>query len=607
MIQLTINNQTINANEGDTILDVAKANHIMIPTLCHLEELHAIGSCRICSVEVEGAKSLMAACITPVTPGMVVRTNTPKVRKARKVLYELMLSDHPADCLHCGRNQNCEFQDLGEVLQVSSSRFEGRRSKDFIDLTSPSIVRDTNKCILCRRCVTMCNEIQGVGALNAQNRGFATEIGPGESLRLGTAVCSYCGQCTTVCPVNALHEADATADVWKALDIPGKVVIVQTAPAVRAALGEEFGMPAGTLVTGKMVSALRQIGFQYVFDTDFAADLTILEEGYELLARVAALFKSKGAITDKQVAALKLPKHLPEPVFPMITSCSPGWIKYIEHFYGELLPHLSTCKSPHMMLGALVKSYFAAKTGINPQDMFVVSVMPCTAKKFEITRPEMQNDGLPNVDAVLTTRELASMIRESGIDFVNLPDEDYDSPLGFSTGASVIFGSSGGVMEAALRTVYEVITGRELPFDGLHVTPIVGLERIKTAAIKLTEVKPEWSFLEGLEVKIAVTNGLAGASQLMDEIAAGRSEYLFIEVMGCPGGCLSGGGQPRPTNKAVREARMAAIYREDEGKTLRKSHENPDLILLYKDFLGQPNGHKSHDYLHTHYTRRQRI
>jgi NADP-reducing hydrogenase subunit HndD len=607
MIQLTINNKVVSANEKDTILDAATANHILIPTLCYLKELHAVGSCRICSVEVEGAKSLMAACVTPVTPGMVVQTNTPKVRKARRILYELMLSDHPADCLHCDRNQNCEFQDLGEILQVKVSRFEGHRSKDFVDDTSPSIVRDTNKCILCRRCVTMCNEVQGVGALNAQHRGFATEIGPGENLRLGTAVCTYCGQCTTVCPVNALHEADATAAVWKALDTSGKIVIVQTAPAVRAALGEEFDLPAGTLVTGKMVSALRQIGFKYVFDTDFAADLTILEEGYELLSRIVAQFKAKGAITDKQVAALKLPKNLPEPVFPMITSCSPGWIKYIEHFYSELLPHLSTCKSPHMMLGALIKSYFAAKTGINPADMFVVSVMPCTAKKFEITRPEMQNDGLPNVDAVLTTRELAKMIRESGIDFKSLPDEDYDSPMGVSTGASIIFGTSGGVMEAALRTVYELVTGRPLPFDQLHVTPIVGLERIKTAAVKLADVKPEWSFLEGIEVKIAVTNGLAGAAQLMDEIATGKSEYLFIEVMGCPGGCLSGGGQPRPTNKAVREKRMEAIYREDEGKPLRKSHENPDVSLLYQDFLGQPNGHKSHEYLHTHYTKRQRI
>ncbi len=564
------------------------------------------GACRICSVEVEGAKSLMAACVTPVVQGMVVRTNTPRVRKARKVLYELMLSDHPADCLHCDRNQNCEFQKIGEILQVKTSRFEGKRSKDFVDDTSPSVVRDTNKCILCRRCVTMCNEIQGVGALNAQNRGFSTEIGPGENSRLGTAVCSYCGQCTTVCPVNALHEADSTPAVWKALATPGKVVVVQTAPAVRAALGEEFGLLPGTLVTGKMVSALRQIGFQYVFDTNFTADLTILEEGYELLSRLVSLFYSKGIISEKQLSALNLP-DMPKPVLPMVTSCSPGWIKYVEHFYGSLLAHLSTCKSPHMMLGALVKSWFAEKSGIRPEDLFVVSIMPCTAKKFEITRPEMQNNGVPNVDAVLTTRELARIIREAGIDFNSLPDGRFDSPLGLSTGAADIFGTTGGVMEAALRTVYEVITGRPLPFEKLHVTPIVGLERIKTAAITLSDVKPEWSFLEGVVVKIAVTNGLAGAAQLMNEIKDGKSEYHFIEVMGCPGGCISGGGQPRPTDQDIRQKRLEAIYREDEGKTIRKSHENPDILALYEEFLEKPCGHRSHELLHTHYTERNRI
>ena len=607
MVQLTINDQVVQANEGETILDAATAHHILIPTLCYFKELHPIGSCRICSVEVEGAKSLMAACITPVTPGMIVRTNTPRVRKARKVLYELMLSDHPANCLHCDRNQNCEFQRVGEILQVKTSRFDGCRSRDYVDDSSPSVVRDTGKCILCRRCVTMCNEVQGVGALNAQNRGFRTEIGPGGDALLGTAVCSFCGQCTTVCPVDALHETDATAAVWRALADPGKVAVVQTAPAVRAALGEEFGLPAGTLVTGKMASALRQLGFKQVFDTNFTADLTILEEGFELLARIVALFKAKGLVSEEQIAALLLPEHLPEPVLPMITSCSPGWIKYVEHFYGELLPHLSTCKSPHMMLGALVKSWFAAKANIKPSDLFVVSVMPCTAKKFEITRPEMVNNGVRNVDAVLTTRELARMIKEAGIDFCSLPDGQFDSPMGLSTGAADIFGTTGGVMEAALRTVYEVVTGRPLPFEKLHVSPIVGLERIKTATILLTGLKPEWSFLEGVPVKIAVTNGLAGAAQLMEEIAAGTSEYLFIEVMGCPGGCISGGGQPRLTTQDVRQQRLKAIYQEDEGKPLRKSHENPDIQTLYADFLGQPCGHRSHELLHTTYTKRSRI
>ena len=604
MIQLTINNEPIKVAEGTTILEAATKNNILIPTLCYLKDIHKIGSCRICVVEVEGAKSLMASCVTPVSEGMVVHTNTSRVRSARKMLFELIMSDHPKDCLKCNRNQNCELQQLGEIIQVKTSRFEGVRSKDFTDDTSPSIVRDTKKCILCRRCVTMCNEIQGVGALNAQNRGFATEISSGGNSRLGTAVCALCGQCTTVCPVDALHEADSTADVWKALSDSKKVVIVQTAPAVRAALGEEFGMEAGTLVTGKMVTALREMGFNYVFDTNFTADLTIMEEGYEFLSRIVALFRSKGAINDEQLANLNLPEHLPEPILPIITSCSPGWIKFAEHFYSDQLEHLSTCKSPHMMLGALAKSWFAEKSGIPAKDIFVVSVMPCTAKKFEITRPEMINDDMQNVDAVLTTRELARMIKESGISFLELSDSKFDSPMGLSTGAADIFGTTGGVMEAALRTVYELVTGRQLPFDGLHVTPIVGFERIKTAAITFTDVKKEWFFLEGITAKIAVTSGLMGASQLLDEIKNGTSEYLFIEVMGCPGGCISGGGQPRPTNAEIRQKRLKAIYREDESKVMRKSHENPDVISLYEDFLGCPCGHKSHELLHTTYTKR---
>ena len=396
-----------------------------------------------------------------VREGMEVFTNTEKVKKARKLLYELMLSDHPRDCLNCVRNQNCEFQKLGELMQIDEYRFEGEKSKTFVDDKSPSIVRDTSKCILCRRCITVCNQIQGVGVLNVQKRGFKSVIGPADELPLNSVNCTNCGQCTTVCPVGALKEKDSTEAVWKALFDNTKRVVVQTAPAVRAALGEEFGYQPGTLVTGKMVAALKDIGFDDVFDTNFTADLTIIEEGSELLKRLTvALTGGKSAL-------------------PMITSCSPGWIKYVEHTYPDELDHLSSCKSPHMMLGALVKSYYADKIGVDPKNIFVVSVMPCTAKKYEITRPEMKNGGYSNVDAVLTTRELARMIKDAGIDFNSLEDAQFDNPLGFSTGAADIFGTTGGVMEAALRTVYEIVTGRELPFDKLHVTPIAGLEQVK--------------------------------------------------------------------------------------------------------------------------------
>jgi len=586
MVNLTINNKNITVAEGTTILGAAKQHNILIPHLCYLEGVHQIGSCRICVVEVEGMKNLQASCMVQVREGMVVHTNTAKVKKARKMLYELMLSDHPQECLSCARNQNCEFQKLGEIIQINDFRFEGERSKQAIDDSSPSIVRDASKCILCRRCVTVCNQIQGVGILNAQNRGFKTVIGPGEDLPLNSVNCTFCGQCTTVCPVGALQEKDATQAIWKAIFDKNKRVIVQTAPAIRAALGEEFGYPAGTLVTGKMVSALREMGFDDVFDTNFTADLTILEEGNELLKRLTAALNGQKA------------------VLPMITSCSPGWIKYVEHAFPEEVDHLSTCKSPHMMLGALAKSFYAEKIGVDPKDIFVVSVMPCTAKKFEITRPEMMNNGYPNVDAVLTTRELAKMIKDAGIDFEQLEDGQFDNPLGLSTGAADIFGVTGGVMEAALRTVYEVVTGRELPFAKLHVQPIVGLNQIKTADITIENPLPAYKFLDGVTVKIAVTSGLKGAKKLMEQIAKGESPYHFIEVMGCPGGCISGGGQPRPTNDDVRKKRLEAIYQEDEGKKLRKSHENPYIIKLYEEYLKEPLGHKSHELLHTHYTKR---
>lgn len=588
MVNLTINGKAVTAEEGMTILEAAKRNNIHIPHFCYLEDVHQIGSCRICVVEVEGAKTLQASCMIPVREGMVVHTNTEKVRKARKMVYELMLSDHPRDCLSCSRNQNCEFQKLGELMQIDAFRFEGEKSKAFTDTSSPSIVRDTSKCILCRRCVTVCNQIQGVGVLNAQKRGFKTVIGPADELPLNTVNCAYCGQCTVVCPVGALKEKDAIEKVWAALHDKTKRVVIQTAPAIRAALGEEFGYKPGTLVTGKMVTALKEIGFHDVFDTNFTADLTIMEEGTEFLDRLTK------ALTGG------------EAVLPMITSCSPGWIKYIEHEFPTELDHLSTCKSPHMMLGALAKSFYAKKIGVDPKDMFVVSVMPCTAKKFEITRPEMMNGGYPNVDAVLTTRELARMIKDAGVVFEELEDGKFDSPLGLSTGAADIFGVTGGVMEAALRTVYEIVTGRELPFEKLHVKPIVGLEQVKTAEITIKEPLPAYKFLDNVTVKIAVTSGLSGAKKLMKQVKEGTSPYHFIEVMGCPGGCISGGGQPRPTNAYIRKKRMEAIYKEDESKELRKSHDNPAVKKLYEEFLGHPLGHQSHELLHTHYTPRGR-
>lgn len=585
MINLTINGKQVSVQEGSTILEAAKQNNIYIPNLCYLEGVHKFGSCRLCVVEVEGARNLQASCMVPAREGMVVKTNTEKVRKARKVLYELILSDHPKDCLSCERNQSCELQELGNLLGVTEARFEGERSAGFEDF-SPSITRDMSKCILCRRCITVCNEIQNVGVLNAQNRGFKTVIGPAMDLPLNTVNCAYCGQCTVVCPVGALKETDAIQNVWKALNDKKKRTVVQVAPAIRAAIGEEFGLEPGTLVTGKLAAALRELGFDDVFDTNFTADLTIIEEGTELLTRV------KNALTGG------------EATLPMITSCSPGWIKYVEHAFPQELDHLSTCKSPHTMLGALAKSYYADKIKVDPKDMYVVSIMPCTAKKFEIVRPEMQNNGVPNVDAVLTTRELARMIKEAGIDFVNLEDSQFDNPLGLSSGAADIFGVTGGVMEAALRTVYELVTGRELPFDKLHVTPIVGLEQIKTADIVIENPVEAYKFLDGFTVKVAVTSGLKGAKILLDQIAKGESPYHFIEVMGCPGGCISGGGQPRPTTPEIRQKRLQAIYKEDEGKQLRKSHENEYVNKLYEEFLKKPNGHKSHELLHTHYTKR---
>lgn len=571
-VTMTIDNQKVEIEQGATVLEAAKKAGINIPTLCYLKEINEIGACRICLVEVKGARTLVASCVAPVAEGMVVTTNSKAVLEARKLNLELILSNHPMECLTCIRNQNCELQQLAEAFGIREVRFEGAVTEYPIDDSSPSLVREPKKCVLCRRCVAVCEKVQGVKAIAPQERGFDTVVAPAFHDKLADVACVLCGQCSLVCPTAAIHEQDDTQKVWDALADPVKHVVVQTAPAVRVSIGEMFGMEPGSVMTGQLVAALRRLGFDKVFDTDFTADLTIMEEGSELLERV----KNGGTL-------------------PLITSCSPGWIKFIEHYYPALLPHLSTCKSPQQMFGALAKTYYAQKEGLDPANIFVVSIMPCTAKKYEAQRPEMTGSGFQDVDVVLTTRELGRMFKQAAIDFSTLPDEKYDEPLGISTGAAVIFGATGGVMEAALRTAYELITGSTLM--ALDFIEVRGLEGVKESSVDVG----------GMEVKVAVAHGLGNARKLMDAIKAGEANYHFIEIMCCPGGCIGGGGQPIPTDLEIRAKRISGIYTADQRMELRKSHENPAVQQLYKDFLGRPLGHRSHELLHTHYVARGKV
>jgi NADP-reducing hydrogenase subunit HndD len=592
LVNLNINNTPVSVEEGTTILEAAKKINFKIPTLCDHPDLNVAGNCRVCVVEVKGARLLAAACATPVSEGMEVFTNSEKVRTSRKHVIELLLSEHNADCTKCFKNGHCELQDLSSEYRVGDHVFlDLVKPKDKIqDISSPSIVKDDSKCIRCQRCVRTCTDLQAVSALAVINKGDHQRISTFLGKPMHDVVCTNCGQCINRCPTGALTERTYIEEVWDAIYNPQKFVVVETAPAVRVALAEDLGFDPGLRVTGKLVSALKKIGFNKVLDTDFTADLTIIEEGTELLTRL------KKALVDKDDKV----------VLPMMTSCSPGWIKFQEHMFPDMLGNLSTCKSPQQMFGSLAKTYYADKINIKAQDMIVVSIMPCTAKKFEAGRPEMRDSGYQDVDYVLTTRELAMMIRQAGIDFEKLEDEKYDSVLGESTGAAVIFGATGGVMEAALRTAYEIVTGREVPFTNLNIMPVRGMDGVKEASIKIKNVKSEWGFLEGVDLNVAIAHGLANAKILMDKVKSGEANYHFIEIMGCPGGCLGGGGQPIPTSPEIRKKRAEAIYSEDEAMVLRKSHENPEVAGLYKDFLGEANSHKAHDLLHTHYKPRKR-
>jgi NADH-quinone oxidoreductase subunit G len=578
LINVTINNQTIAVEEGTTILEAAKKLDIRIPTLCylnleHVKTVNGSASCRVCVVEIEGRRNLAPSCATPVSEGMVVRTNTLRCIKARRLVVELLLSNHPTDCLICEKNLNCELQSLAAELDIRRIKFHGVRATHEKDISSKAIIRNMDKCILCRRCETMCNEVQTVHVYSAVNRGFDTFIAPALNLPMDKSICTFCGQCVSVCPTAALTVVNDIPNVWEALNAKDKFVIVQTAPAVRVALGEKFGAEPGTVVTGKMVAALRLMGFDKVFDTDFAADLTIMEEAAEFIHRL----QHGGRL-------------------PILTSCCPGWVKFFEHQFNDLLDIPSTCKSPHEMFGVIAKTYYAEKMGIDPKNIFVVSIMPCLAKKYEAARPELMHDDMQDVDAVLTTRELGDMLKEANIDLMNLKDEEFDEPLGESTGASVIFGTTGGVIEAALRTTYEWLTNETLEEVEFH--ELRGFDGIREAVIKINDQ----------DINIAVAHGLGNARKLLEDIRAGKSHYHAIEIMACPGGCIGGGGQPYHFgNFDVLKKRMEGIYKEDKSKKYRKSHENPAIKKLYEEYLGEPNGEKAHELLHTHYVKRENM
>ena len=578
MVNIKIDGVSMQVPEGTTILEAARSANIKIPTLCYLKGINEIGACRMCVVEIKGARALQAACVYPVAEGLEILTNSEKVRKARKVTLELILSNHDRQCLTCSRSENCELQSLAKDLNVTNIRFQeiGEKAYHPIDNASASIVRNPDKCVLCRRCISVCKNIQTVGVIDTMERGFKTIVGCAFEKSLAETPCVNCGQCIAVCPTGALTEKSEIEDVWKAIADPDKYVIFQTAPAVRFSIGEAFGMPIGSRPTGKMVTAIRRLGVDKIFDTNTAADLTIMEEGTELLNRI----KNGGKL-------------------PLITSCSPGWIKFCEHNFPDFLDNLSSCKSPHEMFGAVMKTYYAKQEGIDPAKMFVVSVMPCTAKKFEADRPELSATGYPDVDAVITTRELAQMIKEAGIDFANLEDTDFDNPLGNASGAGVIFGATGGVMEAALRTVADILTGESAPVDKIEYTAVRGIEGIKEATVNVA----------GLDVKLAVASGLGNARKLLDKIRAGEADYHFIEIMACPGGCVNGGGQIiQPSNIRswvdLRVERAKATYEEDRDLPIRKSHDNPFIKKLYAEYYGEPGSHQAHHDLHTHYQAR---